>query len=133
MYSARQRRVPSALQIAILRCLLEGKTDGTAARELGIGVRTLRRHVGILCDHLAVEGRLALGAAATRAGWLEMPPLKAPPGIGLSTRDKYQIFASVLTGRVSAAEAASAWGLDREEVTRICQTAAQAAYNSLAA
>ena len=56
--------------IRLLRLLATGCKDETAARELGISVRTLRRRVAKLMADLQVETRLQLGAEAVRRGML---------------------------------------------------------------
>ena len=65
---------PTALQREILVRLASGMTDTAAARELCIGVRTLRRQVALASIHLKVHSRLALGIAVERAGWLGADP-----------------------------------------------------------
>src|SRR6266545_916576 len=55
---------------AILRCLLAGHTDTSAARRLGISARTVRRHVGSMMERTGARSRFDLGARAAAPGWL---------------------------------------------------------------
>lgn len=54
----------------LLDLLAAGATDETAARHLGMSVRTVRRTVAALMDELGAESRFAAGAAAVRRGWV---------------------------------------------------------------
>lgn len=56
---------------AIIRRLAEGEKDDRIARELGLGVRTVRRHIANLMQALGAGGRFEAGILAERAGWLE--------------------------------------------------------------
>ncbi len=58
------------IERAILRCLLAGHTDASAARRLGISPRTVRRHVGSLMERTGARSRFDLGARAESLGWL---------------------------------------------------------------
>jgi DNA-binding CsgD family transcriptional regulator len=58
------------IERAILRCLLAGHTDASAARRLGISPRTVRRHVGSLMERTGARSRFDLGARAACLGWL---------------------------------------------------------------
>ncbi|GAA3438339.1 hypothetical protein [Kutzneria kofuensis] len=54
----------------VLKLLADGKTDETAAREIGMSVRHLRRRIARLMDVLKATSRFQAGAAATRKGWI---------------------------------------------------------------
>jgi DNA-binding CsgD family transcriptional regulator len=54
----------------LLKLLADGATDETAARKLGISLRTARRHVANLMTDLAATSRFQAGAEAARRGWL---------------------------------------------------------------
>ncbi len=56
--------------LELLKLLEAGLTDEAVARRLGISTRQLGRRVAGLCGELGVAGRIGLGAAAVRAGWL---------------------------------------------------------------
>jgi DNA-binding CsgD family transcriptional regulator len=66
--SARTPLTP--VQIEILGMLAQGMTDESIARRAGLGVTTVRRHIGVIRDELGVETRFAAGVAAVRRGWL---------------------------------------------------------------
>jgi DNA-binding CsgD family transcriptional regulator len=59
------------VQQQVLTLLVAGMKDEAAARSLRISVRTLRRHVVALQRRCGVDSRMALAAAAARAGWLD--------------------------------------------------------------
>lgn len=54
----------------ILSLLATGCTDETAARQVGISVRHLRRKVARLMERLAATSRFEAGAEAARRGWI---------------------------------------------------------------
>jgi DNA-binding CsgD family transcriptional regulator len=54
----------------LLNLLAAGATDETAARQLGISLRTARRHMATLMSHLAATSRFQAGAEAVKRGWL---------------------------------------------------------------
>lgn len=54
----------------VLGFLASGKTDETAARELGVSVRHLRRRVARLMDLLGADSRFEAGVEAARRGWI---------------------------------------------------------------
>jgi DNA-binding NarL/FixJ family response regulator len=54
----------------VLNLLAEGKTDETAAREVGMSVRHLRRRIARLMDVLEATSRFQAGAVAARRGWI---------------------------------------------------------------
>jgi DNA-binding CsgD family transcriptional regulator len=54
----------------LLRLLAAGATDEVAARHLGISLRTARRHMATLMNHLNAGSRFQAGAEAASRGWL---------------------------------------------------------------
>jgi DNA-binding CsgD family transcriptional regulator len=54
----------------LLEQLMAGATDEVIARNLGIGLRTVRRRVAALMTELGVDTRFQAGAEAVRRGWL---------------------------------------------------------------
>ena len=54
----------------VLALLADGKTDETAAREIGMSVRHLRRRIARLMDVLQATSRFQAGALAARKGWI---------------------------------------------------------------
>lgn len=60
----------SRLARAVLRAMSEGITDEAAARELGMSVRTYRRHVAEIMATLGARSRFQAGALAAELGLL---------------------------------------------------------------
>jgi len=60
----------AATQRELLRLLASGATDETASRQLGLSLRTTRRHMASLMSHLGATSRFQAGAEAVRRGWL---------------------------------------------------------------
>lgn len=58
----------------VLRCLASGQTDDTAAREMGISVRTYRRYVARIMQDLGATSRFQAGMIASRLGMLNGLP-----------------------------------------------------------
>jgi len=54
----------------VIQLLAAGMKDDAIARQLGLHVRTVRRHVGILSDFLAVTSRTQLGVEIARRAWV---------------------------------------------------------------
>lgn len=54
----------------ILRILASGATDESAARQLGVSDRTIRRRVAAVMDLLGATSRFEAGVKAVEAGWL---------------------------------------------------------------
>lgn len=54
----------------LLKLLAVGMTDETVARQLGISLRTTRRHIAALMSHLAASSRFQAGVEAAKRGWL---------------------------------------------------------------
>ncbi|NYJ33853.1 helix-turn-helix domain-containing protein [Nocardiopsis aegyptia] len=67
-YLRRDRPHVDAGQKAILRALAEGLTDETAARRLGVSLRTYRRRVAELLALLESDSRFQAGARAGKLG-----------------------------------------------------------------
>ncbi|MDD9205703.1 hypothetical protein PU560_04365, partial [Georgenia sp. 10Sc9-8] len=61
---------PSPEEIELLRVLARGAKDESAARTLGVSVRTVRRMIAALSERLDAPGRFAMGAEAARRGWI---------------------------------------------------------------
>jgi len=57
-------------ELKLLRLLAAGATDETAARHLGISLRTTRRHMATLMNRLAATSRFQAGAEAAKRGWI---------------------------------------------------------------
>lgn len=60
----------SEADLRLLRLLASGTTDEVAAREIGISVRHLRRHISRLMAELGAGSRFEAGVEAARRGWL---------------------------------------------------------------
>lgn len=58
-------------QRQLLNLLIAGLKDDAIASELGVSLRTVRRHVARLQDHFRVDNRMALAVEAARAGWID--------------------------------------------------------------
>lgn len=56
----------------LLKLLADGMTDETVARQLGISLRTTRRHIAALMSHLAASSRFQAGVEAAKRGWLSL-------------------------------------------------------------
>jgi DNA-binding CsgD family transcriptional regulator len=54
----------------LLKLLADGATDESAARHLGISLRTARRHMATLMNALSATSRFQAGAEAAKRGWL---------------------------------------------------------------
>ena len=61
----------TALQHEIVRMLARGASDSNIARRLGLGLRSVQRHVSTIMKLLRVQSRFEAGVAVTRAGLLE--------------------------------------------------------------
>jgi DNA-binding CsgD family transcriptional regulator len=57
-------------QLKLLCLLMSGSTDESAAAELGISVRTVRRLVADIMNRLGARSRFQAGAKAVDRGWL---------------------------------------------------------------
>jgi len=61
---------PSAAELLLLQLLADGAKDESAARSLGVSVRTVRRMVADLMRRLEARSRFQAGILAKRRGWL---------------------------------------------------------------
>lgn len=61
---------PDGTDLRILSLLLAGLTDTTAAKQLGLGLRTVQRRVKRLMEIAGVTTRLQLGWQAYERGWV---------------------------------------------------------------
>lgn len=61
---------PDATERRVLELLTAHGKDETAARAMGVSVRTFRRHVADLMARLGAANRFHLGMLAARRGWL---------------------------------------------------------------
>jgi DNA-binding CsgD family transcriptional regulator len=59
------------VQRRIVQLLASGTSDDRIADALGIGLRTVQRHVALLLETLGARSRFEAGVAAVRAGWLD--------------------------------------------------------------
>ncbi|MBT2529312.1 helix-turn-helix transcriptional regulator [Streptomyces sp. ISL-99] len=69
----------TAVQRSIARLLVEGNTDETVARKMGISVRTCRSHIAKLMQALNASGRTHLGALLVQSGLVEAEVCAPPP------------------------------------------------------
>jgi DNA-binding NarL/FixJ family response regulator len=60
----------TATERQLLRLLLDGHTDESAARRLGVSLRTVRRIMAGLTRRLGARSRFQAGAFAQARGWL---------------------------------------------------------------
>ncbi|MFI1796655.1 LuxR family transcriptional regulator [Streptomyces sp. NPDC020379] len=60
---------PDAADLEVLSLLLAGRTDASAAKQLGLGLRTVQRRVKRLMELAGVTTRLQLGRHAAERGW----------------------------------------------------------------
>lgn len=63
-------------QRQLLRLMLAGSTDESAAAKLGVSVRTVRRTMAHLIDRLGARGRFQAGALAAERGWINTQMLR---------------------------------------------------------
>lgn len=61
---------PSGLERRVLAALVTADKDETAARELDVSVRTLRRHVADIMARLGTANRFQAGVRAKEKGWI---------------------------------------------------------------
>jgi DNA-binding NarL/FixJ family response regulator len=57
-------------ELQLLMLLAAGATDETAARHLGVSLRTARRHMATLMNRLAATSRFQAGVEAVKRGWV---------------------------------------------------------------
>lgn len=60
---------PDALDLEVLSLLMDGLTDASVAKQLGLGLRTVQRRVKRLMELAGVTTRLQLGWHAAAHGW----------------------------------------------------------------
>jgi DNA-binding CsgD family transcriptional regulator/sugar-specific transcriptional regulator TrmB len=85
-------REPSPAELDLLRLLGKGMTDASAARHLGVSLRTVRRMMAELMGRLDARSRFEAGIRAAEHGWVGaarqlangsgMTAGKLPPGPG---------------------------------------------------
>lgn len=85
-------REPSPAELDLLRLLGKGMTDASAARHLGVSLRTVRRMMAELMGRLDARSRFEAGIRAAEHGWVGaarqlangsgMAAGKLPPGPG---------------------------------------------------
>ena len=56
----------------LLRLMFDGHTDESAARKLGVSLRTVRRMMASLATRLGARSRFQVGALAQARGWLDL-------------------------------------------------------------
>ncbi|MFB9903693.1 helix-turn-helix transcriptional regulator [Allokutzneria oryzae] len=61
----------SGIQRSIVRLLAMGKKDEHIARELGVGLRTARKHIANILTALGARSRFEAGVLIERHGWLD--------------------------------------------------------------
>jgi DNA-binding NarL/FixJ family response regulator len=61
----------SPIQHRIVDLLAQGASDDRVANSLGIGLRTVQRHMSCIMRELGVRSRFEAGVAIARAGWLD--------------------------------------------------------------
>jgi len=69
--AARDRQGITAAEHELLCLLLDGHTDDSAARKLGVSLRTVRRTMAALTTRLGAQSRFQVGAFAQARGWLD--------------------------------------------------------------
>src|SRR5690606_39837840 len=81
----------------LLTLLSAGNTDESAAAQLGVSVRTVRRMVADIMDRLGARSRFQAGVKAADRGWLlnrtGLPPFRPrhPAGAGRSEEHTYEL------------------------------------------
>lgn len=66
-------RAPTQTEVELLRLLGKGMTDASAARQLGVSLRTVRRMMADLMSRLGARSRFEAGLRAAEHGWLGQP------------------------------------------------------------
>ncbi|MFD0374235.1 LuxR C-terminal-related transcriptional regulator [Streptomyces sp. NPDC127112] len=67
---ARDTEMPSPVELEVLAVLREADKDETAARRLGMSVRTYRKHLATLMRRLGAANRVEAALLAHEKGWL---------------------------------------------------------------
>lgn len=79
-------RAPTSTELDLLHLLGKGMTDASAARHLGVSLRTVRRMMAELMNRLDARSRFEAGIRATEQGWVGMAgPLSATEPTRLSS------------------------------------------------
>jgi DNA-binding CsgD family transcriptional regulator len=68
----RDERGVSPNERELLRLMFDGHTDESAARKLGVSLRTVRRMMANLAGRLGARSRFQVGALAQAKGWLDL-------------------------------------------------------------
>ncbi|MFJ8018350.1 response regulator transcription factor [Streptomyces sp. NPDC096339] len=68
--------MPSAIEREILTMLREADKDETAARRLGVSVRTYRKHLATLMRRLGAANRVEAALLAHEKGWPNQRPAR---------------------------------------------------------
>ncbi|MER5726896.1 LuxR C-terminal-related transcriptional regulator [Streptomyces sp. NPDC002138] len=61
---------PTTAELELLKLLASGMTDETAAKRLGVSLRTVRRQMAALMERLHATSRFEAGLKAAQQGWL---------------------------------------------------------------
>ncbi|WP_063782289.1 hypothetical protein [Streptomyces vietnamensis] len=77
---------PDATDLRILALLLLGMTDASIAKQLRMGLRTVKRRVKGMMDLAGGTTRIQLGWYAYELGWITGPPPEAAQGAEPGTR-----------------------------------------------
>ncbi|WP_370948455.1 response regulator transcription factor [Amycolatopsis sp. cg5] len=72
------RPAPTGTQRAIVKLLAIGKKDENLARQLGLGLRTARKHIADILKTLGARSRFEAGVLAERNGWLDDQVTRVP-------------------------------------------------------
>lgn len=64
------QREPTRVELDLLRLLGKGMTDASAARHLGVSLRTVRRMMAELMGRLEARSRFEAGICAAERGWV---------------------------------------------------------------
>src|SRR5690606_2262864 len=79
-------RAPTSTELDLLHLLGKGMTDASAARHLGVSLRTVRRMMAELMNRLDAGSRFEAGIRAAEQGWVGMAaPLAASEATRLSS------------------------------------------------
>lgn len=68
--TAKGSRPGAEIDRDLLTLMAAGLKDEAIARQLGIGVRTVRRRISRMSDQMGVRTRFQAGLQAARLGWL---------------------------------------------------------------
>jgi DNA-binding CsgD family transcriptional regulator len=84
----------------LLRLLGKGMTDASAARQLGVSLRTVRRMMAEIMARLGARSRFEAGIRAAERGWIgsaprQLPHQPAPHAV--STRPRQPVTPVIMT------------------------------------